>query len=154
MEFSRQEYHSGLPFPFPWDLPDPKMEPRPPAVQVDSLESESQRWVSAIERLPNTSCSTTLEAEIIPSFTIGKRVQVSPKEPDGSLFPGIWSKLAFSWIVLSFQVSITKKNIYMVTLLIRNISKKTASSRRQNKNKDSGYCRRVWFHQPSTTFYF
>ena len=27
MEFSRQEYWSGLPFPFPGDLPNPGIEP-------------------------------------------------------------------------------------------------------------------------------
>ena len=27
MEFSRQEYWSGLPFPTPGDLPDPRIEP-------------------------------------------------------------------------------------------------------------------------------
>ena len=27
MEFSRQEYCNGLPFPPPWDLPDPGIEP-------------------------------------------------------------------------------------------------------------------------------
>ena len=31
MEFSRQEYCSGLPFPSPGDLPDPGIEPRSPA---------------------------------------------------------------------------------------------------------------------------
>ena len=30
MEFSRQEYWSGLPFPTPGDLPDPGMEPGTP----------------------------------------------------------------------------------------------------------------------------
>ena len=42
MEFSRQEYWSGLPFPSPGDLPDPGMEPRSPALQADSLLSEPQ----------------------------------------------------------------------------------------------------------------
>ena len=37
MEFSRQEYWSGLPFPSPGDLPDPGTEPRSPALQADSL---------------------------------------------------------------------------------------------------------------------
>ena len=37
MGFSRQEYWSGLPFPFPWDLPNPGIEPRSPALQVNSL---------------------------------------------------------------------------------------------------------------------
>ena len=32
MGFSRQEYWSGLPFPFPGDLPDPGIEPRSPAL--------------------------------------------------------------------------------------------------------------------------
>ena len=36
MEFSRQEYWSGLPFPSPGDLPDPGIEPRSPALQADS----------------------------------------------------------------------------------------------------------------------
>ena len=37
MEFSRQEYWSGLPFPSPGDLPDPGILPESPALQVDSL---------------------------------------------------------------------------------------------------------------------
>ena len=37
MRFSRQEYWSGLPFPFPGDLPDPGIKPRSPALQADSL---------------------------------------------------------------------------------------------------------------------
>ena len=40
MEFSRQEYWSGLPFPSPGDLPNPGMEPRSPALQADALPSE------------------------------------------------------------------------------------------------------------------
>jgi len=40
MEFSRQEYQSGLSFPSPGDLPDPGMEPRSPALKADSLPSE------------------------------------------------------------------------------------------------------------------
>ena len=40
MGFSRQEYWSGLPFPFPGDLLDPGIEPEFPALQADSLLSE------------------------------------------------------------------------------------------------------------------
>ena len=40
MEFSRQEYWSGLPFPSPGDLPNPGIEPRSPALQADSLPAE------------------------------------------------------------------------------------------------------------------
>ena len=37
---SRWEYWSGLPCPPPGDLPNPGIEPRSPALQVDSLPSE------------------------------------------------------------------------------------------------------------------
>ena len=40
MEFSRQEYWSGLPFSSPGDLPHPRMEPGCPELQVDSLLAE------------------------------------------------------------------------------------------------------------------
>ena len=40
MHFSRQEYWSGLPFPSPEDLPDPRIEPGSPGLQADSLPSE------------------------------------------------------------------------------------------------------------------
>ena len=57
MGFSRQEYWSGLPFPSPGDLPNPGIEPRSPALQVDALTSEPpgnsvtlRRW--GLPRLP------------------------------------------------------------------------------------------------------
>ena len=40
MEFSRQEYWSGLPFPSPGDLPDAGIKPMslvPPALKANSL---------------------------------------------------------------------------------------------------------------------
>ena len=40
MEFSRQEYWNGLPFPSPGDLPDLGIEPGSPALLADSLPSE------------------------------------------------------------------------------------------------------------------
>ena len=35
VEFSRQEYWSGLPFPSAGDLPDPGIEPMSPALQAN-----------------------------------------------------------------------------------------------------------------------
>ena len=40
--FSRPEYWSGEPFPFPGDLLSPGIEPRSPAMQEDSLPAEPQ----------------------------------------------------------------------------------------------------------------
>ena len=43
MEFSREDYWSGLPFPPPADLPNPGIEPGSPARQPDALPSEPPR---------------------------------------------------------------------------------------------------------------
>ena len=42
--FSRQEYLSGLPCPPQWDLPNPGIKPRYPALQADSLLTEQDRF--------------------------------------------------------------------------------------------------------------
>ena len=40
MEFSRQDYWSGLPFPFPGDLPNTGIESGSPAFQTEALPPE------------------------------------------------------------------------------------------------------------------
>ena len=67
MGFSRQEYWSGLPFPSPGDLPDPRVEPRSPALQADTLTSEppgkARRWrtwcMEAVNCEHHCNCSST-----------------------------------------------------------------------------------------------
>ena len=41
MGFSRQEYQSGLPFPFPGDLPDPEIEPMSLALAGEFFTTET-----------------------------------------------------------------------------------------------------------------
>ena len=50
MEFSRQEYRSGLPFPSPGDLPYPRIKLGSPALQVAPLPPE-------LPGKPNGQCS-------------------------------------------------------------------------------------------------
>jgi len=47
MEFSRQDYYSGLPFPPPGDLPDPETEPRSSVLQADisPFEPPGKGWI-------------------------------------------------------------------------------------------------------------
>ena len=54
MGFSRQKYWSGLPSPFPGDLPDPGIKPGSLALQVDSLPSEPPGYKSALNWLPDS----------------------------------------------------------------------------------------------------
>ena len=58
MEFSRQEYWSGLPFPSPGDLPNPGTEPGRPALQADALPSEPPGKPQESESVVVQSCPT------------------------------------------------------------------------------------------------
>ena len=73
MEFSRQEYWSGLPFPSPGDLLDPGIEPKSPTLQADSLPSEPagkphelhiQSIILKQYDTPQSSCSYMRSARI------------------------------------------------------------------------------------------
>ena len=45
MEFPRQKYWSGFPFPSPGDLHNPRIEPRSPALQADTIWATIQhQW--------------------------------------------------------------------------------------------------------------
>ena len=48
MEFSKQEYWSGLPFPFPGDLPNAWIKPGPPALQETWVQSLG--WKDPLEK--------------------------------------------------------------------------------------------------------
>ena len=53
MEFSRQEYWSGLPFPPPEKLPNPGIEPWSPSSQAYSLPFELQGSLNRIIQISN-----------------------------------------------------------------------------------------------------
>ena len=53
MEFSRQEYWSGLPFPSPGDLPNPGIKLGSPVLQADSLPFEPPGKPEAAHGNPN-----------------------------------------------------------------------------------------------------
>ena len=57
MEFSRQEYWSGVPFPSPGDLSNPGIKPGSLALQADSLPSEPPRkpWLELGPLLRNAN---------------------------------------------------------------------------------------------------
>ena len=58
MEFSRQEYWSGLPVFSPGDLPDPGNKPGSPAWYADSLPSEPLgKWLDVYIHLPRCGLS-------------------------------------------------------------------------------------------------
>ena len=75
-EFSRQEYWSGLPFPSPGDLPNPGTESRAPALQADSLLTESPKcstWMQSqkqqndLDSLPRQTFHITVMQAYAPT---------------------------------------------------------------------------------------
>ena len=68
VEFSRQEYWSGLPFPSPGDLPNPGIEPGSPALQADALPSEPPG--GSVVKHPSASAGARGDAGLIPQSKI------------------------------------------------------------------------------------
>ena len=66
MEFSRQEYWSGLPFPPPGDLPDPRIEPTSPALagRFFTTEPPQEAWEEGL----------LIIIPLVESWTLGERV--------------------------------------------------------------------------------
>ena len=61
MGFSKQEYWSGLPFPSPGDLPNPRIKPVSPALQADSLRIEPWgKTISFLQCLNFTSLTVLM----------------------------------------------------------------------------------------------
>ena len=90
MEFSRQEYWSGLAFPSPGDLPDLGMEPGSSALQVDPLLSES----------PGKPFITKCESEVAQSCpTLCDPMDCSLQ---GSSLHGILQARVLEWFAISF----------------------------------------------------
>ena len=70
MEFSRPEYWNWYPFPSPGDLPNPGIEPRSPALQVDSLPGDPRGKPLKVGRtqqfllIPTMGCDIAEKSEI------------------------------------------------------------------------------------------
>ena len=64
VEFSRQEYWSGLPFPSPWDLPHPGIKPSSPSLWADALPSEPPEKLNARSRLEKLNKQLTISNDV------------------------------------------------------------------------------------------
>ena len=93
MEFSRQEYWSGLPFPSPGDLPNPGIKPRS-ALQADTLPSEPP---VALVSLIFLKRSLVLPILLLSSISL----HCSLRKTFLSLL-AILCNSAFKWVYLSF----------------------------------------------------
>ena len=81
-EFSRQEYQSGSPCPFPEDLPDPGIKPGSPALQAVSLPTE------AIVSLNRCFWTLVLEKTLESPLDCKEIKPVNPKGNQSWIFIG------------------------------------------------------------------
>ena len=89
MEFCRQKYWSGFPFPSPGDLSNPGIEPGSPTLQADSLPSQ-------LLGKPAAAAAKSLQSFL---------TLCDPKDgsPPGSLVPGILQARTLEWVAISFS---------------------------------------------------
>jgi len=72
MEFFRQEYQSGVPFPSPGDLPDPGIESRSPTLQANALTSAlpgKHKWSITFKNCESLYTSVTYNIIHQPYFS-------------------------------------------------------------------------------------
>ena len=99
MEFYRQEYYSGLPFPSPGSLLKPGIKPGSPALQADSLPSKLQGSPTfyylysecpSLSPFPTSPSGTRLTPTILSMFS---KVFISFRKPLLNFPLGLWVPL-------------------------------------------------------------
>ena len=95
MEFSRQEYWSGLPFPFPGDLPNPGIKTGSPALQADALPSEP----------PGKSMRrhSSLKVKVLVAQSCPTLRDPMDCSPPGSSVHEIFQARILAWVAISFS---------------------------------------------------
>ena len=97
MGFPRQEYWIVLPFPSPGDLPEPRIEPRSPALQTDSLKTD---WTTRRFPLPAFYPSRPLTCQV---RACGNGLYLSHstwQRRNSDLALSLWSRLLYRCAVL------------------------------------------------------
>ena len=99
MGFSRQEYWSGLPFPSPGDLPDPGIELRSPAFQVDALTSEPPgNSFGGFRTSPNVFCQVFAYWCLLRAMPSVHFWFIYPRMIKTLYFGNVWHPEEFFWI--------------------------------------------------------
>ena len=93
MEFSRQEYQNGLPFPPPGDLPDPLIEPWFPTITYTHNQTCNHIYM-------NTAAAAAAANLLRSCPTLCDPIDGSLP---GSSIPGILQERTLEWVASSFS---------------------------------------------------
>ena len=95
MEFSRQEYWNGLPFPPLGDLPDPEIEPWCP---VSTSLAGRFFTLCHLGTLSSLSAAAAKSLQLCPTLW-----DPIDRSPPGSPVPGILQARTLEWVAISFS---------------------------------------------------
>jgi len=93
MEFSREEYGSGLPCPSPGDLPNPEIKLGSPTLQADSLLTETPG-----KHPIKAAAATAKSLQSCPTLC-----DPTDGSPPGSPVSGILKARILEWVAISFS---------------------------------------------------
>ena len=130
MEFSRQEYWSGQPFPFPRDPPDSGIEPWSSALQADSLPCEPPEKPISIKKKKNYKWVLTIYQALCfvlymhcgcyyySHFIVGKNWCYERLSDLSKVPKAVWGRTRIRTRQLPFRGSILTLSITLYCLLI------------------------------------
>ena len=88
-----------MPFPSPGDLPNPGIEPRSPALQEDSLQSEPPgKKPLDFDHSPADAAADAKSLQSCPTLC-----DAIDGSPPGSPVPGILQARILEWVAISFS---------------------------------------------------
>ena len=115
MEFSRQEYWSGLLFPSPWGLPNPGAEPRSLTLEAESLLTEPPGktcFFIFVSLLNNLFCLCIVYLTllnccfVVASLNCGQTIILNSLTLCRSPFPWVWFLINYGIFLHWFHVSL------------------------------------------------
>ena len=103
MEFSTQEYWSGVPFPSPGDLPDPGIKPASPALAGEFFTTEPLVKIIQITELFQTIWKVFITREVAAfssTLQLMQSCSIEQNQVNSIIFVSVFSFLGFIFISL------------------------------------------------------